>query len=130
MREKAAKVAAAAGGGRIGTMKPTGTKKRRKNAADKGTGKKQKGNNKLSVPRPVVSTLADDDDDDGQADLSDLDDIFHSRESTPTHETEVDKPRPRPKPRITSVSSDVGHSSPQHDAFIGSAVGPDEEEDN
>lgn len=41
MREKAARVAAEAGGGRIGTMKPTGTKKRRRKS-ERGAGNKKR----------------------------------------------------------------------------------------
>jgi replication fork protection complex subunit Tof1/Swi1 len=74
-------------GGRLGTMKATGTKKRRKKLADT-VGKKRKGNDKSVLLRG---------EDKDQSEDSDLD-LFGSRESSPAV-VEREHPRPRPRPR-------------------------------
>lgn len=94
MRERAQLAAAAAGGGRIGTMKPTGTKRRRKAGNTVSGNKKQKGNR-----QPKVT----------ERDSPAEDSASHSGESDSDSERAglVDPPgepqfpsRPRPRPII------------------------------
>jgi replication fork protection complex subunit Tof1/Swi1 len=88
LRERMARAATEGG---IGTMKPTGTKKRRKRT-ETGVGKKRKGNDK--------SALATDGNDDGvnQSDQSGGD-VFSSRNSSQGAPS-PSRPRPRPQPRM------------------------------
>ena len=88
LRERMARVATEGG---IGTMKPTGTKKRRKRA-ETGVGKKRKGNDK--------SALAPDGNDDGvnQSDQSGGG-VLNSRSPSPGAPS-PSRPRPRPQPRM------------------------------
>jgi replication fork protection complex subunit Tof1/Swi1 len=103
LREKTARAAAATGG--IGTMKSTGTKKRRKRT-EKGAGKKRKkGNDKLALAS-------------GGKDPSDESDMDNPgfRSPSPSADvnapaTETRKPRPRPKPRML-VPQSQPNSSP------------------
>jgi len=88
-------------GGRIGTMKATGTKKRRKKVLDKGE-KKRKGNDESAVRGREPQDLSE---------ASDLD-LFGSRQSSPTTGAggeEQPRPRPRPRPRPKKrTSTDLG----------------------
>jgi replication fork protection complex subunit Tof1/Swi1 len=113
LRERMSQTAAASG--RIGTMKPTGTKKRRKKV-EKGAEKKRKGNDESILRRA-----------DGEGDLKEVEhsdesdsDISTLGASSPTsqrtHTPERKKPRPRPRPRTkaqpsTQVSPSIPESS-------------------
>jgi replication fork protection complex subunit Tof1/Swi1 len=99
MREKAARVAAEAGDGRIGTMKPTGTKKRRRKVGDDKAGKKKRKGNSPSMPIDEISS---------QSDNSDSV-IVVSREQYPS----APRPRPRPRPIARHVTPNrSGSASP------------------
>lgn len=90
-REKAARTAAEAGDGRIGTMKPTGTKKRRRKIGDDKSRKKKR--NGISPPVSVEDKHVD------QISSQDSDaDIITSSVKIPDHASPP-IPRPRPKPR-------------------------------
>ena len=102
MREKAAR-AAEAGGGRIGTMKPTGTKKRRRKAGDdKASAKKRKKGDSPSMPidNKILHKIS------SQLEGSDSDIVV----STPV-EHSPSAPRPRPKPRPITKHVAPSHSS-------------------
>lgn len=86
MRERASKAAAAAGDGRIGTMKPTGTKKRRRKAGGDSTK-----NKKRKSSRPVSPPVHPDQSDNSDAESIDL-------PTNAIEESTTAVPRPRPKP--------------------------------
>lgn len=86
MREKASKAAAAAGDGRIGTMKPTGTKKRRRKAGGDSTK-----NKKRKINRPSSLAVHPDQPDNSDAESIDL-------PTDVVEEPTTAVPRPRPKP--------------------------------
>ena len=93
---------AAAASGKIGTMKATGTKKRRKKG-DQGREKKRKGND-ASI---LLGSDKEDLDDFEESDIE----VFASRGSSPTsdHDHTLDRtksrPRPRPRPRLKPRTS-------------------------
>lgn len=115
LREKTAKAAAETG--RIATMKPTGTKKRRKKAGDNGTAKKRRkrgGNAEVTEAEKNQS-------DGNDSDESELN-IFGSpprspstAQTSPEIEQEQVKPRPRPRPRPLAKpsASDEAHEGTQ-----------------
>lgn len=117
LREKTAKAAAETG--RIATMKPTGTKKRRKKAGDNGTAKKRRkrgGNAEVTEAEKNQS-------DGNDSDESELN-IFGSpprspstAQTSPEIEEEQVKPRPRPRPRprvqAQPSASDEAHENTQ-----------------
>ncbi|KAL0580059.1 Topoisomerase 1-associated factor 1 [Marasmius crinis-equi] len=95
-REKAATVAATLGEGRSGTMRATGTKKRRRKAGDKGdkTDKKKRRRGG-SVEEPARGEV-----DDGVIDSdSDNGNRAQSRLPSPSEDISPQPERPRPKPR-------------------------------
>lgn len=92
MRERASKAAAAAGEGRIGTMKPTGTKKRRRKAGGDSTKNKKRKNS-----RPVSPVVHPDQSNDSDAESVGL--------PTKTVEEPTVVPRPRPKPIFRRAAS-------------------------
>jgi replication fork protection complex subunit Tof1/Swi1 len=94
MREKTARIAAEAGDGRIGTMKPTGTKKRRRNVGDnRPEKKKRKGNSSsVDVDNKSIDKISN------QSDGSDSDIIVSSPVKI-SKERSPSAPRTRPKPR-------------------------------
>jgi replication fork protection complex subunit Tof1/Swi1 len=110
MREKAARIAAEAGGS-IGTMKPTGTKKRRRKAgSDAGGKKKRKGGASRIEDKPI---------DESQSESSESDIILSDPVKIPSDPSLlVPQTRPKPRPiakRITSNRSDsvpLSNSSP------------------
>ncbi|KAF8237621.1 timeless-domain-containing protein [Tricholoma matsutake] len=93
-REKAARVAAEAGDGRIGTMKPTGTKKRRRNAGDDKGGEKKRKSNFVSETVDHKNT----DEISSQSHDSDSDIVVSSLVKIPK-KLSPSAPRSRPKPR-------------------------------
>ena len=108
LREKTAK---AAEGGRIGTMKATGTKKRRRKGADKAGRKKKRkakdeGEDEGDVDEMEMDKVL-------QSDESDVEIVGSSKKSSATSDIHsVNKPqnpkaksRPRPRPRFKSISS-------------------------
>lgn len=111
LREKTALVAE----GR-GTMKPTGTRKRRRKATDGGAGKKKrKGHDDSGLLHPDTWK---DTDDTNQSEGSELE-MLGSRQHSPTttaiplseSEQQRTKPRPRPKSRFKTRSSNISASS-------------------
>lgn len=112
LRERTAK---ASEGGRLGTMKATGTKKRQRKKTDKaGRGKKRrKENDEIEINSGAAKEK-----DIVLSEESDLDIFGSPRKASPTPgtspnaaEPEVPKPRPRPKPRFKSPSSRGSPSS-------------------
>jgi replication fork protection complex subunit Tof1/Swi1 len=111
LRERTARFAAE--NGRTGTMKSTGTKKRRKKA-DIGVGKKRKGNDQ-SVLAPSHGEVENETSHSEESDMA----LFGSRRSSPVvdaspriKERPRPRPRPRPKPRIISAQLPVSNPSP------------------
>ncbi|KAJ7439501.1 timeless protein-domain-containing protein [Mycena latifolia] len=87
--------------GKVATMKPTGTKKRRKRDAPLGEGAAKRKKKRKS------DSAAEDGDAEGDAEA----DVFGSR---PVEEpTPAARPRPKPKPRYKSKTAEAGTSSPE-----------------
>ncbi|KAJ6588221.1 timeless protein-domain-containing protein [Mycena capillaripes] len=103
MRERAALEAAETG--KNPTMKPTGTKKRRKKDAPAGeaTAKRKKKRRSTSIPAA------------GNGDIESEADVFGSRPvgAAPEESTSAPRPRPRPKPRYRPKNTEAGTSSPE-----------------
>ncbi|KAF4603011.1 Topoisomerase 1-associated factor 1 [Pleurotus pulmonarius] len=93
-RREAAERNAAQAGKQLGTMRATGTKKRRRKGVEKGKSKKRKGNPEGD----------DSDDDNGGAKSDDDIEVIGSSRSSPEREEPV-KPRPRPRPLKKSVGA-------------------------
>ncbi|KAF7439837.1 Topoisomerase 1-associated factor 1 [Pleurotus ostreatus] len=87
-KREAAERNAAQAGKQLGTMRATGTKKRRRKGVEKGKSKKRKGNPEGD----------DSDDDNGGARSDDDIEVVGSSRSSPEREEPV-KPRPRPRPK-------------------------------
>lgn len=93
-KREAAERNAAQAGKQLGTMRATGTKKRRRKGVEKGKSKKRKGNPEGD----------DSDDDNGGARSDDDIEVVGSSRSSPEREEPV-KPRPRPRPLKKSVGA-------------------------
>lgn len=96
-RRAAAERNAAQAGKQLGTMRSTGTKKRRRKGAEKGA---EKGKSKKRKGNPE----GDSDDDNGGAKSDDDIEVIGSSRSSPEREEPV-KPRPRPRPLKKSVGA-------------------------
>jgi replication fork protection complex subunit Tof1/Swi1 len=88
-RERAILAAEAAGTGRPATMKPTGTKKRRRNAA--------KGSSKIKE-RPTKHRSPKSDDEGGIEGDSEVEVV--EKDANAESRASIPRPRPRPKPRL------------------------------
>ncbi|GBE89890.1 Topoisomerase 1-associated factor 1 [Sparassis crispa] len=112
LRERTALAAAASG--LSGTMRPTGTKKRRRKTAEGGTGKKRQKRGGKDAKAQLDSEKEPDKDKDtdvqNESDESDFN-IFGSPRRSPSTadtsppEVEVPKARPRPRPRLVAQPS-------------------------
>lgn len=99
MRLKAKAVADAAGEGRTGNMKATGTKKRRTKGVDTRVGKKRKGAPSRSIDDDVNgSNHPSSGDSDGEGDVE----TIGSPKASPPLEQPKDRPRPRPVRKKTA----------------------------
>ncbi|KAF9458264.1 timeless protein-domain-containing protein [Collybia nuda] len=117
MRERASKAAAAAGDGRIGTMKATGTKKRRRKAGGDSTKNKKRKGSRPSSPAGHPDQDHSDDSRAGSVDLP----------TNAVKEPTTSVPRPRPKPLfkrgVSSQSSPAVQSPSVNDAPPGGGNG-------
>jgi replication fork protection complex subunit Tof1/Swi1 len=106
MREKTARIASEAGGS-IGTMKPTGTKKRRRKlGGDTGGKKKRKG-----APSPVP--VEDKPIDESQSDSSESDIVLTNPVKIPNDPSPpAPRARPRPRPITKRIASNRSDSVP------------------
>ncbi|KAF9061339.1 timeless protein-domain-containing protein [Rhodocollybia butyracea] len=99
-REKAETNATTLGEGKSGTMRATGTKKRRRKTSDRG-----KGNKKRKGDEDVVEMVSKDGSDSSESDGEARDKPTATGIEVEVSEDIVEKPRPRPKPKLKTKLS-------------------------
>ncbi|KAJ7134228.1 timeless protein-domain-containing protein [Mycena epipterygia] len=108
MRERTA--LAAAETGKLATMKPTGTKKRRKKDVPQGEGAAKRKKKRKNGGDSALEDGGAGSDADADADA----DVFGSRPvDVAQEESAKPRPRPRPKPRHKAKNAEAGTSSPE-----------------